>query len=127
MAALGNDIAGVTDCDKYMSLASPGRSAAQAVARALLHPNGVLWWAPGRGHPLTDYLHSEEQSARLRTKVRKEAELDERVAAAQVDAELFGDELQVTVKLELTDNEADVTLTLSIGSLGQVLAAEIVE
>ena len=125
MATLGSDISGIVDCDKYMSLASPGRSAAQAVARAQTHENGVLWWAPDRGHPLTQYMHSEENIPRLKQKVRQEAERDERVTAAQVDAVLYGEELTVTIKLELTNNEADVTLTLTIDQLGSVINTQV--
>ena len=125
MAALGRDIKGVTDVDKFLTLTNPPRAAAEAVMRSLLHNPGILWWAPERGHDLHQYLHAFFDKERIELAVRQQAEREERVDSARVTATLLGTELQLQVELTLTQDEAKVAFTLNIGSLGEVIAANV--
>jgi hypothetical protein len=125
MAALGRDIKGVTDVDKFLTLTNPPRAAAEAVMRSLLHSPGILWWAPERGHDLHQHLHAFFDKERIELAVRQQAELEERVESARATATLLGNELQLRVDLTLTQNEAKVSFTITIGSLGEVINASI--
>ena len=125
MAALGRDIKGVTDVDKFLTLTNGPRAAAEAVMRSLLHNPGILWWAPERGHDLHQYLHAFFDKERIELAVRQQAEREERVDSARVTATLLGTELQLQVELTLTQDEAKVAFTLNIGSLGEVIAANV--
>ena len=125
MAALGRDIKGVTDVDKFLTLTNPPRAAAEAVMRSLLHNPGILWWASERGHDLHQYLHAFFDKERIELAVRQQAEREERVDSARVTATLLGTELQLQVELTLTQDEAKVAFTLNIGSLGEVIAANV--
>ena len=125
MAALGRDIKGVTDVDKFLTLTNPPRAAAEAVMRSLLHNPGILWWAPDQGHNLHNYLHAFFDKERIELAVRQQAEREERVDSARVTATLLGTELQLQVELTLTQDEAKVAFTLNIGSLGEVIAANV--
>ena len=117
MAILGKDIKGVTDCDQFLSLAKPGRSAAEACARALTHDNGILWWAPDRGHNLYQYLHTDVNTLNLEQAVKTECELDERVDTANVTVtrDDATESVTISVELEFTEDEANVTFTLTVG------------
>jgi hypothetical protein len=125
MAALGIDIAGVDDVDLFLSYAEPGESAAQAVARSLLHDPGKLWWAPDSGHNINRYLHTFFEPERAQSGIQQQAELEERVAAASVQASRLGDEMRVQVNLTLEGDESQVQMTLAINALGEVLDASI--
>ena len=126
MAALGRDIKGVTDVDKFLTLTNPPRAAAEAVMRSLLHSPGILWWAPERGHDLHQYLHAFFDKERIELAVRQQAEQEERVDSARCTATLLGNELQLRVDLTLTQDESKVSFTLTIGQLGEVINASIV-
>lgn len=125
MAALGIDVAGVDDVDLFLSYAEPAESAAQAVARSLLHSPGKLWWAPDSGHNVNQYLHTFFEPERVQSAVQQQAELEERVAAASVVASRLGDEMQLQINLTLTDDDSQVQMTLAIDALGEVLDASI--
>ena len=126
MAALGRDIKGVTDVDKFLTLTNGPRAAAEAVMRSLLHNPGILWWAPERGHDLHQYLHAFFDKERIELVVRQQAEQEERVESARCTATLLGSELQLRVDLTLTQDETKVSFTITIGSLGEVINASIV-
>lgn len=126
MAALGIDIKGVSDVDPFLTLASPGRSAAEAVMRSLLHMPGILWWAPDRGHDLHQHLHTAFDQERIELAVQQQAEQEERVESASVVATQLGQELRLQIELTLTQNEANVTLTVTIGALGELINVSIV-
>lgn len=126
MPALGIDIAGVEDVDLFLSFADPKLAAAQAVMRSLTHAPGRLWWAPESGHDVKQHLNAFAEPERISLEVQAQCERDERVASAQVEASLFGDELRLTIFLTLEQDAAKVTLTLAINALGEVLDASIV-
>jgi hypothetical protein len=123
--ALGIDIGGVEDVDLFLSFADGPRAAAEAVMRSLLHAPGRLWWATDSGHDILQYLHGFFDADRIKTAVQTQAELDERVEAADVDAQVLGDELKITVNLLLTNNPAKVSFTLTVNELGEVLSAAV--
>lgn len=125
MAILGKDIKGVTDVDPFLTVTNGPRAAAEAVMRSLLHNPGVLWWAPDQGHNVQNYLHGFFDQERIELGVRQQAERDERVESASVVATLLGQELQLRIDLVLTQDQAKVTLTLNIGSLGEVINASV--
>lgn len=126
MPALGIDIAGVEDVDLFLSFADPKLAAAQAVARSLTHAPGRLWWAPESGHDLKQHLNAFAEPERIATEVQAQCEREERVASAQVEASLLGDELRLTINLILEQDSSKVTLTVTVNSLGEILDASIV-
>jgi hypothetical protein len=126
MAALGRDIKGVTDIDPFLTMADGPRSAAEAVMRSLLHNPGILWWAPERGHDLHQHLHAFFDQERIELAVQQQCEADERVESAAVSATMLGKDLRLQIDLVLTQNEANVSLTLTISQLGEVLNAIVV-
>lgn len=123
--ALGIDIAGVEDIDLFLSYSDGPRAAAEAVMRSLLHDPGRLWWAPDSGHDLRKYLHGFFDASRIQAAVQAQCELDERVESANVTASVLGDELKVTVNLTLTQDATQVSFTLTVNELGQVLSGSI--
>jgi hypothetical protein len=121
MPALGIDIGGVEDVDRFLSYTSPARAAAEAVVCSLLHPPGTLWWAPQRGHDIRQYLHAFCDADRIQEAVRAQCEMEERVASATVKAQQVGSLLILTITLVLTQDESQVTLTLTVDQLGNAL------
>ena len=125
MAALGTDIGGVDDIDPFLTLVDGARAAAESVAVSLLHDPGILWWAPERGHAMHQHLHREFDAEAVERAAVAEAEQDERVESAEATAELFGTELRLTVRLTLTQDETQVTLTLNIDQVDGVLSSSV--
>lgn len=119
--ALGIDIKGVTDIDRFLTLASPARAAAEAVMRSLLHAAGILWWAPDRGHDLHQHLHTAFDSEQIELAVQQQAEADERIQSASVTTAQFGSDLQLRIELVLTQDETKVTLTGTLSALGELI------
>lgn len=122
---LGIDIAGVEDVDLFLSSADGPTSAAEAVARTLLHAPGALWWAPDLGHDVRQYIHGSGDPTRIEHNVQAAAEADERIKSADVLAEVFGRELRLTIKLIEINSSTSVTLTVRIDELGKVLDASV--
>lgn len=125
MPALGTDIGGVNDVDRFLTMVDGPRAAAEAVAVSLLHNDAILWWAPERGHAVHRYLHREFDAEAVEQASVAEAEKDERVESAEATAELFGTELRLEMVLTLTQDEERVTLTLNIDQVAGVLAATV--
>jgi hypothetical protein len=125
MTALGIDISGVEDIDLFLSYADGPRAAGESVMRSLLHAAGKLWWATDSGHDVRQYLHAFAAPETIQANVQAQCERDERVQSAAVQASLLGDELRIAVELVLTQDETQVTLTLSINDLGEVLNASV--
>jgi hypothetical protein len=125
MAALGIDLKGVLDVDRFLTLTTGPRAAAEAVMRSLFHQPGVLWWAPERGHDLHQHLHVFFDQERVELAVRQQAEADERVASASVSATLLGTDLQLRVDLVLTQDESKVSFTVTIDALGALINATV--
>lgn len=122
---LGVDIAGVEDIDLFLSMADGSRSAGEAVLRSLLHPQGVLWWAPDSGHDIKQYLHGFFDPERMQRNIQTQCDLDERVKDARVTCTAFGDEIQIAVHLTFIDGSTPVDLTVTIDQLGNVLNAAV--
>lgn len=122
---LGVDIAGVDDIDLFLSMASPERSAAEAVMRSLQHKPGRLWWAPDVGYDVKQHLHTFIDLPRTVQGVQATCESDERVKTADVSATALGEEIKLTINLTFIDSSTPATLTLSIDQLGKVLDASV--
>lgn len=124
-SALGIDIAGVEDVDLFLSYADGPRAAAEAVMRSLLHSPGKLWWAPDSGYDIRGELHRFFDAERTQRAVQTQVEREERVESAEVLAEVFGDEMRLSVNLTLTQDGSKVQFTLTIDQLGAVLDASV--
>lgn len=123
--ALGIDIGGVEDVDRFLSYSDGPRAAAEGVMRGLLHAPGKLWWAPDLGYDLRGALHQFFDAERIQRAVQAQVETDERVESADVTAVAFGEELRVSVNLILTQDGAKVQFTLTVNQLGAVLDASV--
>lgn len=134
MPALGIDIdggfvddLGHLDVDRFLTLVDERKAVAIAVLGGLLHPVGRLWWEPDCGLDLKSYLHSSTPASVIEAGVARQIELHERVETSTVVAEIFGNELKLTMQIVLTQDETAITLTLHIDDLGTVLDASIVD
>lgn len=123
--ALGTDIGGVEDVDRFLSYVDGPRAAAEAVMRGLLHSPGKLWWAPDLGFNVRGLLHQFFEAERIQRAVQTQVETDERVDSADVTATVFGDELRIAVDLILTQDATKVQFTLTVNQLGAVLDASV--
>ena len=125
-AALGRDFAArttdVDDLDPYFSAASGPRAAVEAVAAALSHEPGTLWWAPERGTSLRAFLHRPFDAEEIRLAVETECLKEERVADARATVEQFGGDLHVRVELTLHELASAVTLTLDVSDVATAIA-----
>lgn len=123
--ALGIDIGGVEDVDRFLSYSDGPRATAEAVMRGLLHAPGKLWWAPDLGFDVRGLLHQSPSTESVERAVQTQVETDERVDSADVAAVIFGDELRITVALTLTQDPTKVQFTLTVNQLGEVLDASV--
>lgn len=125
MPGLGIDIAGVEDIDLFLSNADPSRAAGEAVMRSLLHPIGMLWWAPDSGHDVKQYLHGFFDAERVQRGVQACCEREERVLTAEVEVTRLGNEIKLSINLTFIDGSTPANLTLSVDQLGKVLDASV--
>lgn len=127
-SALGVDVAALStdplDVDPYFRLINGGRAVAEAVAAALSHEPGVLWWSPDRGTDLRGMLHRDFSAANVEGAVEAEALKDERVVGAEATATSLGPgQLRVELELELRSGDSEtVQLTLNVDDVAGVLA-----
>lgn len=98
--SLGIDIAtpGAADLDPYFGLVSEGRCLVEALARRLVTPRGSLFYAPGYGYDLRQWVNDDLDVGDLREIERAAAEecrADERVDDAYIDATFSDDRLSL--------------------------------
>lgn len=124
MAALGKDISGVEDIDPFLSLTSPERAVAEAVARSLLHAVGKLFWARNRGYDIRQHLHRFlDNLENIKVGVEQEIAKEERVKSSTVSISRQASHVDIVIDLRLTQTETDVTLTLNINLVDGALRA----
>lgn len=123
-AEYGTDWDCVSDIDEYGTTVSGPEAVAQAIARRLQTPPGGLIDDPTYGYDLRALLNrtltrAEQQD--VRASVEAQCLLDERVDSADVEIDLDGEELTVTVSPELAGGETfELTFQLSSSNLGIV-------
>lgn len=124
MAVLGIDIYGVEDINPYLNTVDPAKAVAQAVARSLLHAQGRLWWARDRGFDLRQQLHRFLDGLEtIQLGVEQEIAKEERVKSFVVTVSRQTSHVDVVIDLKLTQNQGDVTLTLSVNLVDGALRA----
>lgn len=104
MSDYGTDIGGTSDLD--FTLVTGRAVVIQAVARRLLTPRGSLFYAPDYGIDLSGLLNARFNSAllaRWKSEIERQAEQDDRVASCTATLTVNGQQLKISVALELAD------------------------
>lgn len=101
----GSDISVFPDLDPGFGIITGTRVVAEAVAKRLLTPRGVLAGAPHYGFDVralvNEYIRDRDQ-ARLQSAIEREAEADERVkrASCQISYDSIAQVMHITVGIE---------------------------
>lgn len=128
MSAYGSDLSCVSDLDSGMGLFTGPKIVAEAVARRLTTPRGGLFYDPNYGTDLRRWLNAaidEKDIPDIRAEIETEAELDERVATADVSVEFDRSSASIKAKIELTlVDDRTFRFTLSVSQLSAAILTE---
>lgn len=116
----GSDILVFPGLDVTMTAVTGTRVVAEAVAKRLITPRGLLWRHPNYGFDLRQFLNDVVDDAllfRIKDGVERQAEEDERVFSAQADVSFDSGSKKLSVKLSLQTNEGPFDLVLLITEL----------
>lgn len=120
---LGSDFSCVEDIDANMTPVAGRLGLAQSVARRYISPTGSLFYDGDYGDDIRRYVNSPGPTEmRASAAAEGEAEKDERVDRADVEAFKAGSELEL--KVVLTDGAGPFDLTISVDELSASLLIE---
>lgn len=120
---LGSDFSCEEDLDANMTPVSGRFGLAQSVLRRYVSPTGSLFYDGDYGDDIRRYVNNAGPTEmRVAAAAEGEAEKDERVDRADVEATKAGSELEL--KVILTDGSGPFDLTISIDELSSSLLVE---
>lgn len=108
------------DLHPFLPLITGKRAVAEAVARRLLTPRGLLPWAQGEGFDVRDLLGQGFTPAALQSfsaQISTEAEADERVQSAEVTITFNEPRQALAISVRLRTAEGPFTLVLDVSKL----------
>ncbi len=126
MTDFGTDVSTFPDLDPGFALQTGTRVVAEAVARRLMTPRGVLAGAPHYGFDVralvNDYVRNRDQ-ARLQSAIETEAEADERVKRAAVQVTYDQPSQTMTVVVQIETDAGSFSLVLAVTAVSLTLLA----
>lgn len=111
------DLGGIEDIDPGGTEVTEWLALGQAIARRILTPRGRLIDDPWYGMTVRDWMNegvTELKIVQLQTAIRLEVRKDERVVDAEVVCSWDFNSKTITIDIEVTGVELDVSLTLAV-------------
>lgn len=99
---LGSDFACTTDLDANLSTVEGRRCLAEALARRLQTPRGMLWYDKHYGFDITAFVGSSVPEGVIKHGIRKECLKDERVLDASVELNTVETDGRIALAPEIT-------------------------